>query len=128
MFNNIGEKLMGLAYVSCIGGIIASFIYGLSFAKVPLACVLIIVLGSLVSWISSWPIYALGEIAANRTAHTRDQETKLKLNNAESNEKIATVFKSISKQNTVKHRCPHCGEIVTSSTCDMCGKENNLYD
>ena len=25
-------------------------------------------------------------------------------------------------------RCPHCGDIVKSKTCEMCGKTNNLFD
>lgn len=24
-------------------------------------------------------------------------------------------------------RCPHCGERVTSRTCDVCGRDNNLF-
>ena len=24
--------------------------------------------------------------------------------------------------------CPHCGEVVYSNHCDMCGNDNNLYD
>ena len=27
-----------------------------------------------------------------------------------------------------RKRCPHCGETVTSSTCGMCGRENDLFD
>ena len=44
---------------------------------------------------------------------------------------------SKNRNNTLKNtpyssaryeRCPHCGEIVKSNTCDMCGKSNNLFD
>ena len=43
--------------------------------------------------------------------------------------RIKAFLKSNSENqasNTPKH-CPHCGEIVTSKNCAMCGKENNLF-
>ena len=123
MFDNIGEKLKRLALFSCWGGIISSIILGLLFFGVGIIYgVLTIVLGSLSSWISSWIIYAIGEIAEN---------TQIKRNDREISEKkrIESVFKSHSnnRASTIRKCCPYCGETVTSKICSMCGKENNLF-
>ena len=133
MFENIGEKLKGLAVFLCWGGIVSSVIGGISLMirALILAGLLTAVLGSLCSWISSWVIYAIGEIAENTEA-TRQVTV---LNNARLNNKkeeakkkqILAVFKSTSKKTSTSHYCPHCGEVVTSRNCDMCGKENNLF-
>ena len=78
MFDNIGDKLKGLALFLCWGGIIYSVISGIivcSDFKLWIG-LLIIVIGSLVSWISSWVIYAIGEIAVNTsTTHIQSTET-----------------------------------------------------
>ena len=123
MFDNIGEKLKRLALFLCWGGIILSIILGLLFCDVGIIYgVLTMVLGSLSSWISSWIIYAIGEIAEN---------TQIKRNDREISEKnrIESVFKSYSSNqaSTIRKRCPYCGDTVTSKICSMCGKENDLF-
>ncbi len=36
--------------------------------------------------------------------------------------------KAGSTTQSVRKRCPHCGEYVTSGICGMCGNTNNLFD
>ena len=88
MYRNIGRKVKGLARFTCILGMIVSIALGaLIIFSGPNAVrvfatyngmnivgstnptvniitgVLVIILGCLISWIGSWPLYALGEAA-----------------------------------------------------------------
>jgi len=133
MFDNIGKKLKGLALFLCWGGIILSIILGLLiFGVGNIYGVLTMVLGPLSSWISSWIIYAIGEIAENTQIKRNDREiSEKKRNDRDISEKkrIESVFKSYSSNqaSTIRKCCPFCGETVTSKICSMCGKENNLF-
>ena len=124
MFDDIGTKLKGLAYFSCWIGIFSSMILGIVAIRVRIIYgVLIIVLGPLYSWISSWVIYAIGEIAENTQKKSINKETS-------KNAKAELFLKSnyMNQVSTMeKKHCPHCGDTVTSKVCDMCGKENNLF-
>lgn len=64
MYENIGKKIKGLAYVICILGAIASILYALTFLRgdtFVLGFIMMFV-GPLSSWISSWLIYGFGEL------------------------------------------------------------------
>lgn len=63
MFENIERKIKGLAVVMCIVGIIASFYFGLKSYDLVQAA-LIIVVGSLISWVGSFALYGFGELIA----------------------------------------------------------------
>ena len=66
MFNDIGGKLKGLAKVTTILGIISSVLSGIvQMIDQPLAGILIMVLGSVLFWISSFTIYGLGQLIEN---------------------------------------------------------------
>ena len=133
MFKNIGEKLKRLACFSCWVGIVGSVIGGIGLIIYGLILfgLLTAVLGSLCSWISSWLTYAIGEIAENTNAIRKATNLNDAIWDKEKKEaerkQILTVFKSTSKNPSTLHYCPHCGEVVTSRNCDMCGKENNLF-
>ncbi len=77
MFDNIGGKIKGLATFFCVSGIIASIIGGISIIALDQETsryssgpsggaitigVMIIIFGSLISWISSFVLYGFGEI------------------------------------------------------------------
>ena len=57
----------------------------------------------------------------------RDQETKDNPISALYNYKFTKNTSENSNNMSVKKVCPHCGERVKSSKCEMCGKENNLF-
>ena len=81
MFNNIGEKIKTLATIITILGIIASVISGIAFIVYSIVeaydvsrlvagiilGVLTMVVGSLISWISSFLLYGFGELIENST-------------------------------------------------------------
>lgn len=66
MFNNIGGKIKTLASLLAWLGIIASFILGfvllsIDDSMIPIG-VIVIVVGSLISWIGSFLFYGFGEL------------------------------------------------------------------
>lgn len=69
MFNNIGSKIKGLASVICFGGIILCIIIGIVVAALDedliLAGFAIMILGALLSWVSSFVLYGFGELIEN---------------------------------------------------------------
>ena len=81
MFHNIGEKIKILATIMTILGIIASVISGIAFIVYSIVeaydvsglvagiilGVLTMVVGSLLSWISSFLLYGYGELIENST-------------------------------------------------------------
>ena len=69
MFSNIGGKIKKLAVILCILGMIGSVVYAIvcfsntsKYEDLTLYGVLILVLGCLVSWISSFFVYGFGEL------------------------------------------------------------------
>ncbi len=69
MFNNIGSKIKGLASVICFGGIVLCIIIGIVVAALDedliLAGFAIMILGALLSWVSSFVLYGFGELVEN---------------------------------------------------------------
>lgn len=69
MFDNVGSKIKGLASFFCWGGIIASIIGGIILIGLDedliFAGIAVIVIGSLLSWISSFVLYGFGELVEN---------------------------------------------------------------
>ena len=133
MFDNIGEKVKGLSYFICFGGIVVSVISGIvmMFNSMTLIGILILIFGSLFSWISSWVTYAIGEIAENTGRNRISQsQPRPKINTAKAESekrRMASVLKSVNENPSRRQFCPHCGETVQSNTCGMCGKSNNLF-
>ena len=67
MYDNIGNKIKGLALATAVFGIIGSVIVGFFFAVTGSTLVgfLIILVGALVSWVSTWLLYGFGELIEN---------------------------------------------------------------
>ena len=146
MFNNVGRKLKDIASVITYIGIALSVILGILMIKSIgfLLALLIIAVGSFISWISSIGIYAFGELVDNSTiiashyknaddsrvystatsAPTADTSNTAASKTAAS--KVGIPLSSNPQQTTVK-TCPHCGEVVRSEVCGMCGNKNNLF-
>ena len=66
MFDNIGAKIKKLAEIITIGGIIVSV--GIGTMNENFRGIVIALLGSLVSWISSFLLYGFGELIEKVTA------------------------------------------------------------
>ena len=69
MFNNIGSKIKMVAKVECWIGILSSFVTGISLISKDedfgFIGFLVIVIGSLTSWLGSFLIYGFGQLVEN---------------------------------------------------------------
>lgn len=110
MFDNIGGKIKVTAQIVCWVGIIISVILGLiSFEN---GGIIVIILGSLLSWVGSFALYGFGQLIENT-----DILVELKKNENKS-----------GSEETVTN-CPHCHKRIAipegtvSPVCPWC-KEN----
>lgn len=72
MFNNIGSKIKTLAVVITVFGMVASFLMGFLFIinldRISIALGLLIIIGgSLLSWVGCFVLYGFGELIHNVT-------------------------------------------------------------
>ena len=110
MYKNIGKKLKVLAEIWCILGVLGSIAAGalLYVLKKPpldlLYCILIAVGGTIVAILSSWGIYALGDV------HVKLQRLEDKL---------------IPKPNYMNYLETN---KALRGQCELCGKTTDLVD
>ena len=144
MYENIGQKLKTLAIVEAVIVSVASIVSGIIltfYDDFILVGILTATVGTLLAWVSSWVLYAIGETAEN----VAEIKRMLKSRQNASTQGAPSSASSANKQssaNTVETRskvlggasssdktklCPHCGEVVKTNTCAMCGKKNNLF-
>ena len=100
MYGSIGKKLKSLAKVQAIAGIIASSMIGISLMLLGeglmLAGFIIIIFGSLMSWLSSWALYGFGEMIdkiCDIERNTRKDKLKSDNQTKPDNEKISLLEK-----------------------------------
>lgn len=69
MFDNIGGKMKSLAKVVCwigiISCVISGFVMTVTDEDLTFLGIVIIVIGSLVSWVSSFAVYGFGQLIEN---------------------------------------------------------------
>lgn len=128
MFRNIGNKIMILAKVNFIIGVIAASAVGIMiairFAELSdwygdeyaaygvLLCLLIVGVGSLLAWIGSFVLYGFGKLVQSN----ENIENYL---TSRTNNSIQNVNSSVNSDIT----CPNCGSKVDndSTFCNNCG-------
>ena len=98
MFDNIGSKIKTLAQVVCWIGIIASFLIGIILISqdedTALIGFLVLVLGSLFSWIGSFMTYGFGQLIENSDILVADKKgNQIDRPIETTNDKIATLNK-----------------------------------
>ena len=148
MFDNIGGKLKLLAKVVAVLGIIVSIIYGfvliaqgnqlssygssLRSTGSALSGIgwVVMIVGSLASWILSWGLYAFGELVENsetivnwtRRNNIKDFQANMILQN---NSNAGNV-----SEPTHKFRCDKCGNMISSYPCYICkhGENKNVAE
>lgn len=78
MYNNIGGKIKGLTKVIAVMGALAPIVIGLglmfSDENLFLVGLLVIAVGCLISWISSWLLYGFGELIENTALVARNTQ------------------------------------------------------
>ena len=108
MFSNIGRKVRGLAVFLCVIGILGSigagvFLY-LSKLMELVPCIAIAAGGVLLSWVSSWALYCIGD------THVRVERLENKL---------------IPKPAYAEYLA---GSSQARGACEICGKVTDLID
>lgn len=131
MFDQIGEKIKTLAVVITILGIIVSCVAGIALCirGAVFIGILIVVIGSLTSWLGSFLLYGFGQLISNT-------DILVSIQTIEENEEISPTLGENLKTHIadIWNICPHCGESLVYSqdeekiTCPWCGKEVDLKD
>lgn len=138
LFENVGGKLKTLAIVATVIGMMGSVIAGFIFFTIsPITGILIILGGCLCSWLGSLAMYGLGQAVENtdkilaiqrKLAQTPPSASPTAEHSPMTNAPQAAspvVTKNLFRVEAKP--CPHCGEMVKSSSCSMCGQKNNLF-
>ena len=108
MFRNIGRKVRGLAVALCVIGILGSigagvFLYLTRLLEL-IPCIAIAAGGVLVSWLSSWTLYCIGD------THVRIERLEEKL---------------IPKPAYAEYLA---GNNPARGKCEICGRTTDLID
>ena len=74
LFENIGGKLKGLARFTCVMEALAAIITGICIMveEAFLAGLCVIVFGPIVAWVSTWLLYAFGELVEKTVNNERN--------------------------------------------------------
>lgn len=137
MYENIGKKIKGLAkaifIVEAIGAIIAGICLLATDGDLILAGLLTLFCGPIVAWVSSWILYAFGELVeAARDNENNTKQILKKLNDGTIQSKPTTIEnkeppeQTTSSPNiTLSHKwlCDGCGKMRSQTPCEHCGKE-----
>ncbi|MBR3885592.1 MAG: hypothetical protein IKJ33_03910 [Clostridia bacterium] len=142
MFDNIGGKIKILAKVIAVLGIVFSIIIGIYYMTMGKEYLVygltVAIVGSLVSWISSFFAYGFGELISNTDEMKRNLEssdsynkeiTKI-LNNEVVDKKKEKENKTVLSDEKIDLKCPSCGinlsysksllEEKTEIACPFC--------
>lgn len=148
MFDNIGGKIKGAASFISVSGIIASIIAGVDLVSKETVIVglIIIIVGSLFSWVGSFLLYGFGQLVENSDIiaeqSNRDnikyEKTVKKQQEIKNKKEIQETKKKIQSDSTrddeyIDIHCPKCGEILSyfkddflnndTIVCPLCEKE-----
>ena len=125
MFDNISGKIKFLAILITISGILLSIIYGLilifKYNGLELTGCLVIIFGSLSSWIGSFLLYGFGEIITQLQESNRQSAKIYALLNSNKDTKIEN--KTFVTETKHSWRCNFCGEMIDETPCPKCGKD-----
>lgn len=145
MYENIGQKIKGLAILIFCGGAIASVISGIVLISNDLTLIgfIVIICGSLVAWLLSLLICGFGQLILNsdiiaeeyKRKNQAHQETVAKNNEHNQNQRRKEINAIISNRNIaddalINCTCPNCKEKLSFTkeqlknpdnlTCPMC--------
>ena len=152
MFENIGGKIKGLAKIICWLGIIICVITGIVLfsqagdtynrsAKTTLIVtgLLIMVGGSVLSWVSSFVLYGFGELVENSSTIATNMNSKQTVSDSRTGESSGTTSSgkywtcpNCKKQNPLTTSICICGTPKPEQrrvdwTCKYCGATNKYY-
>lgn len=128
MFDNISDKMKSAATALAILGIIGSIIVGIvMIAESPLVGLLVIVVGSLSSWVSSFTLYGFGQLIENTDTISSEMES---IRHIASGYVVNASDKTQSSSNDSGSFANSNDTISYTNldpclgTCELCDKEN----
>ena len=135
MFDNISNKMKTSAKVLTAIGILFSVIYGVALMILDVSMiffgVLTIIIGSLLSWVSSFTLYGFGVLIEQleQTSNYSEKSYEL-LNTIEKSityKVLQTTEETKEPQETQKSEhqwiCSACGKLRNTSPCPYCGNK-----
>ena len=141
MYDNIGSKIKIAAQIAFMLGVIGSMIFGLviCFGSEDFNAIgfLYILLGGIISWISTLLMYGFGELIERvcsidkkaptntslRIVNKRENSATIKKPITDITNKKENVDKNINKSSSVTHswRCSNCNKMISDDVCPYCG-------
>lgn len=129
MFENIGAKIKTLAIVITTISIIVSIIWGISVIRYSfLSGLLVIILGSLLSWVGSFILYGFGQLVENsdviakhyKNLKAKEKTSASKKPELEINPQFSYSCKYLTKTGSIlKGSCDVCGRIDDLEYCSV---------
>jgi hypothetical protein len=122
LYDDIGGKIKRMAKWIFIVETIGAIVTGLAMAidSGEGGYILISVFGPMIAWVSSWLLYAFGELVEDvhtiRGKYCAATEEKTYQN-------VKPIQRTTLTPGTHIWRCPHCGNGRTKNPCEYCGKE-----
>jgi len=137
MYDNIGGKIKGLAkimfIVEAIGAVITGIVLLATDDDLIFSGLLTLFCGPITAWVSSWVLYAFGELVEKTTDNEiNTRQILIKLNEKSADDSM-TFIKNKEYGNkttntpqaasTHKWICDGCKKMRTQTPCEHCGKE-----
>ena len=134
LYKNIGDKVKGLAqFIFCaeaISAIITGFIMIIADSDLLLYGLLTIICGPIIALLSSWLLYAFGELVEKTCDNENNTRQILKelqqrpvITQKETSAVTTTAPAPTYNPRTHKWMCSGCGNMRTQSPCEHCGQE-----
>ena len=125
LYENIGEKIKSLAKLIFIFEAIASIIVGFVYLKITRWALLIIVFGPIVALLSTWILYAFGDLVEKTSKNENNTKQILIELSTKPIKKQHIVTGAKIPKDTTKHtwRCDECGKLRSQTPCEYCGEE-----
>ena len=125
LYENIGDKVKRLAKVVFAIESIAAIIYALVLmcTDAVLAGLIVLVVGPLVAWVSSWVLYAFGELVEKTVANESHTKNILKILQDKESQNLTGEPTVKANKPRAAHAwlCDNCGKMATQTPCEHCG-------
>jgi hypothetical protein len=123
LYENIGEQIKGWAKWIFAIEAAAAIVCGLFliFDDAALAGIIVLIVVPLVAWVSSWLLYAFGELVDKTVANEKHTKDILKILEAKDKPQIKVAPPAPRPVATRSWRCDNCGNMTTQSPCEHCG-------
>ena len=138
LYGNVGLKLKNWAMWMFIVETITAIIAGIAlmFEDAAFVGFIVLICGPIVAFISTWLLYAFGELVEKTAANEENTREILKVMKSKEAHDLPAApkvqaggvtnapAKSVTNRTKVAHawRCAHCEQMIPETPCKYCGK------